>query len=109
MADSAKELDALRKDIEQLKKDLKAAAGDGGDLMASMKDQLEEEAEKIMHRMRGTAQSLGSNVRQAADTVIDQGEQALHTVEAKITEKPLSSVLMTFGAGIALGWLLSRK
>jgi|SRR5690625_2946698 len=109
MADSSKELDALRKDIDQLKKDLKAAAGDSGELMASMREQLEDEAEQIMDRMKGVAGSVGANVRQAADTVAGQGEQALHSMETQISEKPFSSVLVTFGAGLALGWLLSRK
>lgn len=115
-----KDVAALRKDIEQLKLDLKAAADDGGDLLQSARETLEDEAEKLMANLRetagslrgnlkGAAQAVGENVRSAADTALGQGEQLMHTVEDRIEDKPLQSMMLTFGAGFVLGWLLSRK
>ncbi len=115
-----KDVDTLRKDIEKLKADLKAAADDSGELMQSARKKLEVEAEKLMDNIRDTAGSVGGNlrgaahavtdnVRAAADTALGQGEEMLHKVEGTIEEKPLQSMLVTFGAGFLVGWLLSRK
>ncbi len=121
MAQTAdQEIAALKKDIEALKKDLKNAAGEGGDILSSARQKLEAEAEKLMESMRDSAGSMGQNlrgaagsvsenVRQAAGAAVDQGEQMLHQVEDSIGDKPLTSVAITFGAGFLLGWLMSRK
>jgi|GEM_PF-3819061 len=121
MAEAAdREIAALKKEIETLKKDLKETADRSGDVLASARSKLEAEAEKLMENMRESAGSMGSSLRGAADAVgdnvrratgaaLDQGEQMLHQVEDSIGERPLTSVAVTFGAGFLLGWLMSRK
>lgn|SRR5690554_4361767 len=115
-----REIAALKKEIDSLKKDLQAAAGESGDILKSARDKLEAEAEKLMEGMRESAGSMGDNLRSAASKVsrnvrdaagaaADQGEQMLHTVEDTIGDRPLTSVAVTFGAGFLLGWLMSRK
>ncbi len=115
-----KDIAELRKDIAKLKADLKAAAGESGDILQSARDSLEAEAARLMEKLQqragsvgenlaGAAQTVSSNVRSAANAALDQGEQFVHSVEGRIEEKPLQSALLTFGAGFLLGWIVSRK
>ena len=54
MANTDKELEDLRKDLDGLKAQLKALANDGGDVLASARSKLEAEAERV----RLAAQSI---------------------------------------------------
>lgn len=117
MADTMKkDIDALRKDIDRLKADLQEAAGDSGDFIASARAKLEAEADKLMGNLKSTADSVsgnlssvGQNVRSMAGSVAEQGEEVLHAAEDHIGRHPTQSVLISFGAGFFIGWLLSRK
>ncbi len=104
-----KDIQALRKDIDKLKADLKAAADTGGDLMESARGKLEAEAEKLMAGLRSAAGEVGENVRSFAGDVAGQGEEMFHRVEDHVGRHPTQSVLVSFGAGFVIGWLLSRK
>ena|SRR5690554_6950580 len=93
-----KELESLRKDLKTLQDDMKKAVGSGGDAVAAARAKLEAEADRLMQ-----------NLSSAASGVRDQGTAMLETVEGKIEEKPLATVLTTFGIGFVIGWLIGRK
>lgn len=73
-------------------------ASDSGNLLETARSQLEAKAEELME-----------SIKSAGSSAIEQGEEVLHKAEEKIAEKPLTSVLVTLGIGVALGWLLRRK
>jgi ElaB/YqjD/DUF883 family membrane-anchored ribosome-binding protein len=100
--DLSKEFDVLRKDLTELRSDLRKLADTGGavtgDVVNAARMKLEQEAEKLMERLHN-----------AAGGVKGQGGKMLHGMEDRIEDRPLASVLTTFGIGFAVGWLLGRK
>lgn len=76
----------------------KGMASDGGNLLEAARSQLEAKAEELME-----------SIKSAGSSAVEQGEEVLRRTEEKISEKPLTSVLVTLGVGVALGWLLRRK
>ncbi len=93
-----KELESLRKDMKTLQEDMKKAVSSGGDAVAAARAKLEAEADRLMQ-----------NLSSAASGVREQGSAMLDNVEGRIEEKPLTSVMMTFGIGFVVGWLIGRK
>lgn len=98
MAMNDKELEDMRKDLNQLKAQLKSLSDEGGDLLASARSKLEAEAEKLISGMKG-----------AGAAAAEKGEQLLHSTEGKIEENPWGSVMVTFGVGVVVGMLLRRR
>jgi ElaB/YqjD/DUF883 family membrane-anchored ribosome-binding protein len=100
--DLNKELDGLKKDFSELRSDLRKLAETGGavtgDAVSAARVKLEQETEKLMGRLQD-----------AASGVKDQSGRMLHGMEDRIEDRPLASVLTTFGVGFAIGWLLGRR
>lgn len=100
--DLSKEFDVLKKDMTELRSDLRKLVESGGDMagdaVQAARVKLEQEAERLMERLQG-----------AAAGVKGQGGKMLHDMEDRIEDRPLASVLTTFGVGFAIGWLLGRK
>ena len=98
MANTDKELEDLRKDLDGLKAQLKALANDGGDVLASARSKLEAEAERLMEGLK----SAGSS---AART----GERLIHKTEDQIEEHPWGATMLALGVGVVLGMMLRRR
>lgn len=100
--DLSKEFDVLKRDMSELRSELRKVVEVGGDVagdaVSAARMKLEQEAERLMERLQG-----------AAAGVKGQSGKLLHDVEDKIEDRPLASVLTTFGVGFAIGWLLGRK
>ena len=96
------ELDSLKTNYSQLKKDWDEMTAKGGnmagDVLAAAKKKLDEEAEKLME-----------NLQNAADRVQDQGKKMLDQVERHVEEKPVASLMTTLGVGFIIGWLVAKK
>lgn len=98
MATNDKELENLRKDLDDLKAQLKSLSDDGGDVLASARAKLEAEAEKLV-----------ANLKSAGNSAAQKGEELIHTAEDKISDNPWVSVVATLGVGVAIGMLLRRR
>lgn len=98
MATTDKELEKLRKDLDDLKAQLKSLSDDSGDVLSSARATLEAEAEKLV-----------ANLKSAGNTATKKGEELIHTAEDKISDNPWVSVLATLGVGVAIGMLLRRR
>lgn len=98
MADTDKELEKMRKDVEALKAQLATLSEDGGELLASARQKLEQEAERLV-----------GNLKSASATAAKKGEELVHQAEDKISDNPWVSVLATLGVGVAIGMLLRRR
>lgn len=100
--DLAKEFDVVKKDLKELRVDLRSLVESGGNVtseaMNAARSKLEQEAELLM-----------SKLQDAASGATESGERMLHGVEDRIEDRPIASVLTTFGVGFALGWLFGRK
>jgi ElaB/YqjD/DUF883 family membrane-anchored ribosome-binding protein len=75
--------------------------------------QLREDVTKLLNNAVGTAKhGAGAIKERAADAVgdlKDRGSASLEQVGEKISEKPLLSAAIAFGAGFIAAKLLSRK
>lgn len=108
-----RELDMLKSHLGQLT-DLVEQYGEkkGADVAAS----LSGKAKEFLDQARSTSTYLSDHV---ADLLNGSGEMAkqarefaaheVERVEHAVAERPLTSLACAIGAGVALGWLLSRR
>ena len=96
------EIDSLKTNYNQLKKDWDEMAATGGsmagDVLAATKKKFDEEAQKLME-----------NLQKAAETVQDHGKKMYDQVERQVEEKPVTSLMTTLGVGFIIGWLIGKK
>ena len=96
------EIDSLKTNYNQLKKDWDEMAATGGsmagDVLAATKKKFDEEAQKLM-----------DNLQKAAETVQEHGKKMYDQVERQVEEKPVASLMTTLGVGFIIGWLVSKK
>ena len=109
----SRELDVLKSHLGQLT-DLVEQYGEkkGTEVAAS----LSGKAKEFLDQARSTSAYLTDHV---ADLLNGSGEVARHArevaareverVEHAVAERPLTSLACAVGAGVALGWLLSRR
>ncbi|MEX2480988.1 MAG: hypothetical protein WD928_09020 [Gammaproteobacteria bacterium] len=90
--------DDLNKDVEQLKKDLAALREDIGTLTNTIKSEGTRQAKAAY----GRARQQGDNLRQ-------KGEDAVDSIAHTIDEKPMTSVLTSFGVGLLLGMMVNQR
>lgn len=79
-----KDIDALRSDFASLQSDLQTLT-------------------KTLARRAKTAAA------DTADDLLAKGRDGVAVVEEHVAERPLASMLIAFGAGVALGKLLDRR
>lgn len=84
--------------MNELKQDLATLRADFGNLMTAMKDLGVEQGQRAYGQMRET----GERAR-------DQARVAQENVEQYIESRPLTSVLVAFGTGFAIGTVLSNR
>lgn len=82
----------------ELKQDLATLKSDLGTLMTAVKELGVEQGRLATDRLRETGQQARMQVREAQDSIE-------HYVEAK----PLTSILIAFGTGFAVGSLLGNR
>lgn len=96
------EIDSLKMNFNQLKKDWDEMAAQGGsvagDMLAATKKKFDEEAQKLM-----------DNLQKAAENIQDHGKKMYSQVERHVEEKPVASLMTTLGVGFIIGWLVSKK
>jgi ElaB/YqjD/DUF883 family membrane-anchored ribosome-binding protein len=100
--DYEKAVDALMKDVKDLRADMKgvvsALHGKARDRVESAKDSLHEAASERVDQVRDAACAVGRSCQRALDDSA-----------AKIGERPFVSVLAALGVGLILGGVLLRR
>ncbi|SMF97804.1 Membrane-anchored ribosome-binding protein, inhibits growth in stationary phase, ElaB/YqjD/DUF883 family [Methylomagnum ishizawai] len=92
------EMQNVGTDVGQLRQDIASIKGDLGTLINTLKDLGVEQGKQLYAR----AQDAGEAVRGQA---VQTQEQVGHYIESR----PISSVLMAFGTGFALGTLVGGR
>ncbi len=92
------EMQNVGTDVGQLRQDIASIKGDLGTLMTTLKDLGVEQGKQVYAK----AQEAGETVRGQA---IQTQEQVGHYIEAR----PISSVLVAFGTGFAIGTMVGSR
>jgi ElaB/YqjD/DUF883 family membrane-anchored ribosome-binding protein len=104
-----REVESLKKDLDQLQDDLRRITQRGG---SAARGASQDALENVKGAAAGVLQHGGERAREfmhdATDVVRDRGEDLMETVVERVEERPLASILLTLGAGFALGMLLMR-
>jgi ElaB/YqjD/DUF883 family membrane-anchored ribosome-binding protein len=80
-----------------IEKDIDALRGDFASLQADL--------QTLTKTLARRAKSAASDT---ADDLLARGRDGMAAVEGHVAERPLASLLIAFGAGVALGKLLDR-
>ncbi len=94
-----KELDALKHDIAQLRKDI-------GGLTEAVKTVASDKVDETKSRTRQRATSAVEEIEAKLEELLGQGESKMHNVEQKISEHPGTSLLTAFGIGFVIAKML---
>ena len=87
----ARSAERSQKDIDAIKDDI-----------AALKNDLREIAASYVSHGRDSARAMRDNVQHRVDS-------SLSAVEEAIEQRPISSMLLIFGAGVLAGMLVRRK
>lgn len=93
--DLSSDLDAIRGDIDTLRKDLAAV--------------LEGIKGKASNRAEAEIQALQKRINRIADDVQASGREGMRAIEERIEERPLVSLGLAFVVGLVLGRLFNRR
>ena len=94
-----KELDALKADIAQLRKDI---AG----LTAAVRDVASEKVADTKADAQQRVQGAWADVERKLDEVLNQGRATVGDIEDKINQHPAGSMLTAFGLGFVIDKLM---
>lgn len=90
MATEQKEIDRLKADLENLRKDF-----------SKLTDSLKRMSSDRLHAGSDAARASANRLR-------DQARDATHSLEEEFQSRPFTSVLSALGIGLLLGTLLDR-
>ena len=92
----------LNKDVDAIKADLDALRKDLASVLATIKDGAKNRAESEID-------ALQKRLNEIAGDVQTTGRDGLRAVESQIEEKPLISVAIAFMVGMILGRVFDRR
>ncbi len=106
-------LRTLRSDLDTLQQDMKALAGDVGEV-ANGRAQLamrsaEDVAERALRLAEEAAAQANKKAVQVAGEVEEWADDNLANMRESVQAQPLAAMLLSLGAGAFLGALLSRR
>jgi len=108
--DTAKEVRALKKDIDHLKSDLRGLLGslkdEGRGKVDDFRDRLKEAAEDMEKRMKERVKDTYEDVR---DNVREQTDKLFDSCRETVKKNPLTTVAVSLLAGVIIGRFFMKK
>lgn len=100
--DLGKEFEALKKDLAQVRRDLRnladAGVGTAGETAGATRERLESEVRQIVDRLRDVSSSA-----------MDGEWEMLDDVRRRVGDHPVTAIATALGLGFVVGWLATRK
>lgn len=107
------DFDNIREDISKLRADLaelsKQVKDRGTDYAKATTDTIIATIGKELGELGDDKDRVLERLREELESVQEMGKHKVETVEQKIRENPLKSLLIAFAAGLFLGKLYDRK
>jgi ElaB/YqjD/DUF883 family membrane-anchored ribosome-binding protein len=99
------ELDALKADLDKLRKDISTLVSSFGDAATDAVETSGRRARAAAGRVTDRAGEVWDNATNEASR---RGRAGVAAVEQQIEERPFISVLVAFGIGLVIGNLINR-
>lgn len=93
----------VKENFESLKDDFRKFREDMTELIHSLVDAGKQKGAKVGGRLKDAAEEGYEKVKDGAESVQQIGVNAKKSVESRIEENPLPSVLIAMGLGVLLG------
>jgi ElaB/YqjD/DUF883 family membrane-anchored ribosome-binding protein len=93
----------LQKDLDAVKEDLAKLRLDIAELTQNLLDTGRSEVNTARTRVRTEARNLGRELRETLNETGERGLRTVDSVEQLLTDKPLVSLLASFGLGLLVG------
>jgi ElaB/YqjD/DUF883 family membrane-anchored ribosome-binding protein len=91
------------KEIKDLKSDLERLRDDLGQLLSRVSEASQEEAGELRDKAQSELHDLGAQADQTYQKIREQSGAVRDEVVESVEKHPLTSLLMAFGAGAAIG------
>ena len=101
--------EALKQDTDALRDDLNALRSDIASLAATVKEMMVGKAREASSAAGENLDELRDRVEQMAEQVRDRGRAASEKLQRQVEERPLTSLLVAFAAGLVISRLLDRR
>jgi ElaB/YqjD/DUF883 family membrane-anchored ribosome-binding protein len=99
----------IENDMQSIRDDIAALRADLSAITQDLKSMGKSRAEATKENLSATAQSLKEEITRLFDETRERGKKSVEAVETEIGERPFTSLLISFGAGLILAKLLERK
>ena len=96
-------------DMDRIKDDLSTLRADFGELVSAAMDMGKHQAGTAKEKLEAGVAHLKKAAYKTAKQARAKGEEAVETAQETIAERPLTSVLIAFGAGVLVAKLLDRR
>lgn len=100
-----KDVETLKKDIERFREHLGGTVSSAGDLSH---DKVLETKERLKAAIAGFEGMAAEKAERANEVIHDQGERALHASREMVTQRPFTTVAVSFAAGLLAAFLLDK-
>lgn len=94
--------EAINKEMEQLRNDMAGLRSDLSSLVETVRDLSQEKGQAAYQRAK-------ARVRDTGDYVQEELSDMHESIGRQVEERPMTSLLVTFGAGFLVGMLLDRR
>ena len=95
------------KEIKNLKSDLERLRDDLGKLVSRVSEASQDEVAELRDQAQSELHDLHSQADQTYQKIQDQYGAVREQVEESVEKRPLTSLLMAFGAGAMIGSIVS--
>jgi ElaB/YqjD/DUF883 family membrane-anchored ribosome-binding protein len=96
-------------DLETLRADLKGIREDLTHVMEGMKGTAGQKVKEVAQNLKESGEQVGMPVLDQVGRVKEKGTELAAQLEEHVRERPMTSLLVAFGAGLILSRMMERR